>query len=77
MENQPAGQEGRRPNTTPSSAVAQRMNGYAHQHLPVYYANEYGIPTVSNTIGYYQEEFKPDSPAGQQQIKDGLPFLMV
>jgi len=43
----------------------------------VCYANEYGIPTVSNTIGYYQEEFKPDSPAGRQQIKDGLPFLMV
>ena len=63
MENQPAGQEGRRPNTTPSSAVAQRMNGYAHQHLPVYYANEYGIPTVNNTIGSYQEEFKQDSPS--------------
>lgn len=57
--------------------LAACIHGHAHQHLPVRYANEYGIPTVSNTIGYYQEEFKPDSPAGQQQIKDGLPFLMV
>lgn len=57
--------------------LAACIHGHAHQHLPVHYANEYGIPTVSNTIGYYQEEFKPDSPAGQQQIKDGLPFLMV
>ena len=56
--------------------LAVCIHGHAHQHLPVHYANEYGILTVSNTIGYYQEEFKPDSPAGQQQIKDGLPFLM-
>lgn len=53
------------------------IHGHAHQHLPVRYANEYGIPTVSNTIGYYLEEFRPDSPAGRQQIQDGLPFLMV
>ena len=39
------------------------MNGCAHQHLPVHYANEYGIPTVSHTIGSYQEEFKQDRPS--------------
>ena len=39
------------------------MNGNAHQHLPVHYANKYGIPTVSNTIGSYQEEFKQDRPS--------------
>ena len=57
--------------------VVACIHGHAHQHGPVMYQNEYDIPSYSNTIGYFGEEFKPDSHAGLRQITNGLPFVML
>ena len=60
-----------------SEKLTAYIHRHAYQHLPACYQNEYGIQTVSNEIGYYQAEFKPDSEAGQQKLAAGLLFLMV
>ena len=55
--------------------LAACIHGHAHQHLPVHYANEYGIPTVSNTPSVIiRKSLSPTARRDSSKSKTGCRF---
>lgn len=57
--------------------VLAAFHGHYHIQNNHKYINEFGIPTYSNTIGYIDDEFQPNSESGIIQRQKGLPFILL
>lgn len=57
--------------------IKAAVHGHSHICRPYRYESEYGFPCHTHTVGYYGNEFKPDSEIGRELMRDGLPFLIV
>lgn len=57
--------------------IKAAVHGHSHICRPYRYEAEYGFPCHTHTVGYFGDEFKPDSEIGRELMRDGLPFLVV